>query len=291
MAQRYGGKFSPDGGPNNATPPPSNPFEGKKPSRAGGRVNFLFLLPFPFLISAFRADPAGLLMNLGAFGLLLLAAWLTRDGVLAQDTYDDRKVAKRPAIPRKIFGSLLTGAGLAVAGLADGSLVNAAIFGLLGTILHFGAFGPDPLKDKGVAGSDRHQSERVAKAVDRAEEQLDRMTRSIKELSDRKLEARVDRFVTTARKMFRTVEQDPRDLTAARKFLGVYLQGASDATVKFVDLFSRTKDPKARSDYEALLDDLETNFAAKTEKLLLDDRTDLNVEIDVLRERLALEKN
>lgn len=291
MAQRYGGKFSPDGAPNNASPTPGNPFEGKKPSRAGGRVNFLFLLPFPFLISAFRADPTGLLMNLGAFGLLLLAAWLTRDGVLAQDAYDDRKVAKRPAIPRKIFGSILTGAGLAVAGLADGSVVNAAIFGLLGTVLHFGAFGPDPLKDKGVAGSDRHQSERVAKAVDRAEEQLDRMTRSIKELSDRKLEARVDRFITTARKMFRTVEQDPRDLTAARKFLGVYLQGASNATVKFVDLFSRTKDPKARSDYEALLDDLETNFAAKTEKLLLDDRTDLNVEIDVLRERLALEKN
>ena len=39
----------------------------------------------------------------------------------------------------------------------------------------------------------------------------------------------------------------------------------------------------------ALLDDLETNFAARTRKSLLDDRSDLTVEIDVLRERLSRE--
>jgi hypothetical protein len=89
--------------------------------------------------------------------------------------------------------------------------------------------------------------------------------------------------------MFRQVENDPRDLAAARKFLGVYLLGARDATIKFADLYSRNRDPQAREDYVALLDDLETNFATKTETLLLDDRTDLDVEISVLRDRLARE--
>ena len=80
-----------------------------------------------------------------------------------------------------------------------------------------------------------------------------------------------------------------RDLAAARKFLSVYLQGARDATVKFSDLYARNRDAQARADFAALLDDLEQNFAARTRKMLLDDRSDLTVEIDVLRERLQRE--
>ena len=65
--------------------------------------------------------------------------------------------------------------------------------------------------------------------------------------------------------------------------------GARDATITFADIYARGQDPQARSDYLALLDDLEQNFAARTAKLLLDDRSDLTVEIDVLRERLQRE--
>jgi hypothetical protein len=85
------------------------------------------------------------------------------------------------------------------------------------------------------------------------------------------------------------VEDDPRDLTAARKYLGVYLQGARDATAKFADIYARSRDQKARSDYIALLDDLERNFAARTEKLLIDDNSDLMIEIEVLQDRLKRE--
>jgi hypothetical protein len=71
--------------------------------------------------------------------------------------------------------------------------------------------------------------------------------------------------------------------------MGIYLQGARDATVKFADLYARTRDAQARADYEALLTDLEQNFAARTQKLLSDDATDVTVEIEVLRERLQRE--
>ncbi len=65
--------------------------------------------------------------------------------------------------------------------------------------------------------------------------------------------------------------------------------GARDATIKFADVYARTNDPQARADYESLLDDLEKNFSARTRKMLLDDRSDLTVEIDVLRDRLQRE--
>jgi hypothetical protein len=103
------------------------------------------------------------------------------------------------------------------------------------------------------------------------------------------MQTRLERFQTTARDLIRTVEEDPRDLSAARKYLGVYLQGARDATAKFADVYARTKDTQARADYATLLDDLDQNFSARTRKLLLEDRSDLTVEIDVLRERLQRE--
>lgn len=286
MAQRFGGQYSPDGGSDQPSAQ-KNPFEGKVRSRVGGRVNFLFLAPLPLAISAFFGDPLQLALRLVAFGLLILAAWLTREGILAQEAYEARKIARRPAMPRKIAASLLTGLGLALVGMSGGSVINALIFGILGAGLHSFSFGLDPLKNKGMDGIDEFQTDRVARAVGEAEHYLTGMSEAIARTQDRELERRVESFQATARAMFRTIEDDPHDLTAARKYLSVYLMGARDATVKFADIYSRNRDAATRADYVQLLDDLETNFTGKTQKLLTDDRSDLTIEIEVLRERLA----
>lgn len=293
MAQRYGGEFSPDPRrkPEDTSlkASPRGPFEGQVRTKAGGRVNFLFLAPLPLAVRAFFLPPAGLAMTLGAFGLLILAAWLTREGIIAQEAYDARKIARRPAIPRKFFASVLTGAGLALAALAGGHVLSAIIFGVLGAVLHSFAFGLDPLKNKGMEGVDTFQTDRVARAVGEAEKTLAAMKDAVLRAKDREIEARVDGFAATARAMFRTIENDPRDLTAARKYLTVYLTGARDAAVKFADIYTRSRDTHARADFVQLLDDLEANFTGKTQKLLIEDKTDLNIEIEVLRERLARE--
>ncbi|MCB1312575.1 MAG: 5-bromo-4-chloroindolyl phosphate hydrolysis family protein, partial [Sedimentitalea sp.] len=136
---------------------------------------------------------------------------------------------------------------------------------------------------------DSFQQSRVARVVDEAEKYLSAMRDAIARAGDRQVEARVERFQASARTLIRTVEEDPRDLTGARKFLTVYLMGARDATIKFADIYARSRDAQARKDYLALLDDLEQNFDARTRKMLLEDRSDLTVEIDVLRERLQRE--
>ena len=82
------------------------------------------------------------------------------------------------------------------------------------------------------------------------------------------------------------VERDPRDLARARTFLSVYLLGLRDATVKFADVWSRSQNAAARKAYEDLLADLEQSFATQRTHLLEDDRSALDVEIEVLRERL-----
>jgi 5-bromo-4-chloroindolyl phosphate hydrolysis protein len=290
MAQRFGGKFSPDSPATKQAGKPRNVYDGVSRTRVGGRVNLLFIAPLPLIYAAFTTGPAGLALNLAALGLLLLAAWMTREGLIAEEAYEARKVARRPGVPRKLLGSVVTGLGLAVAGVAAGaSLLEPIIYAITGAVLHSFAFGLDPMKNKGMEGVDTFQTDRVARAVDAAEQHLQAMADALKRINDREVKTRAEQFQMTVRDLFRTVEEDPRDLTAARKYLSVYLQGARDATVKFVDIFTRSGDDKARADYLVLLDDLEKNFAARTEKLLLDDRSDLEVEIEVLRERLARE--
>ncbi|MEM8629626.1 MAG: 5-bromo-4-chloroindolyl phosphate hydrolysis family protein [Pseudomonadota bacterium] len=289
MAQRYGGRYSPDSkGDGPVTPAQAAP--QRKRSRAGARINLLFFAPLSLAVAAFRAEPTGMAMYLVALGLLLLAAWMTREGVIAQDAYDARKIARKPAFPRKSAGSLLTGLGLLLAGLAgDNGLGTAALFGVLGTVLHGLAFGLDPMKDKGIEGIDDFQTDRVARAVENAEETLKSMMGAVERGGDREVIRRTEKFQDTARAMFRTIEEDPRDLTAARKYIGVYLGGARDAAVKFADLYSRRPTPEVKSDFMAFLDDLDQNFAARTETLLVDDKSQLDIEIEVLRDRLRRE--
>ena len=59
--------------------------------------------------------------------------------------------------------------------------------------------------------------------------------------------------------------------------------------MKFADLYAQRRDADARAAYVALLDDLERNFNAKWETLLVSDRSALDIEIEVLRDRLQRE--
>ena len=284
VAKRFGGKYSP-GAARGASGAPTRP---SRVHPAGARVNLLFVVPFIFAIRAFLQDPAGLILNLGAFALLMLAAWLTRDGVLAHHAYDGREAARRPAFPRKIVASVLTGAALGLASLGAGP-GPALLLGVLGAVLHLGAFGPDPLRDKGMDGVDGFQTDRALRATAEAEKHLKDMAEAIRRSGDRALVDRVASFSANARALFRAVEDDPRRLSAARRYLGVYLTGARDATAKFADLYARTGDQAARRDYNALLDDMEGQFALRREALLSNDRQALDIEMEVLRERLARE--
>ena len=287
MAKRFGGKYSPD------ETAQTTPMERVEVDPVGGRANVLFFPAVVLVATSFNDGALSLSAALIGAAVLTLAAWLLRGGLQAEAEYNARKVARRPALPRKIIASGLTGIGAAFAVVAHlnsmADILAPILYGLIASGLHMAAFGLDPLKSKGMEGIDTFQQDRVARVVDEAEKHLAAMNDAMKRAGDRTAAARLAQFQTTARKLIRTVEEDPRDLTAARKYLSVYLLGARDATAKFADIYARTQDAQARDDYLALLDDLDQNFAARNAKSLLADRGDLTVEIDVLRERLSRE--
>lgn len=294
MARAVRGPYSPqsgrDGGnrPVTPAPQPNGPQTPRHPYM--WRTTALTLAAAPLLIGAFTGDPAQMALKLAGFGIFAGAMFLTREGLVAEAAYNARRVARRPGIPRKLFGMVLTGLGLAVASWVPGaSPAGPLIIGVVAGALHWLGFGPDPMRDKGMEGIDTVQQDRVQRVVDEGEAYLKAMSDAILRLRDRGLEARVAHFAGTARELFRRVQDDPAALAAARRYLGVYLMGARDATIKFVDHFEATRDPSARAEYEALLADLETNFAARSRAILEGGRADLDIEVQVLRERLARE--
>lgn len=264
-------------------------------ARSRFRSRLLFIVPLPLLLTGIgelrAGDSLGMVSEFGALILLLLGAWLLTEGQKAEDAYNARAVARPPAVPRKGLAALCAGLGVALAawGGVGQDAVAAFLTGLVAGGAQLFAFGPDPMRRKGMDGMSAFDTQRVATAIDKAEDLLEDTLTAARRIGDRRLEGQVAQMAATAREMFRAIEDDPRDLNGARKFLSVYLRGARDATVKFADLYARTRDTEARRDYESLLADLEASFNAQRNTMLQDNRSDLDVEIEVLRDRLKQE--
>ncbi|WP_246054980.1 5-bromo-4-chloroindolyl phosphate hydrolysis family protein [Paracoccus gahaiensis] len=291
MAKRITGRFSPENllknnlpgsPPRPALPPtPRHPHEG--------RPKWITLAASPFLLGAFFQGATGMVTDLAAFGLVASGMYMTREGLVAQAAYQARRVAKRPAIPRKLFGGVTAALGIGLGAAEPGVWAEAGLIGAAGLALHQLSFGLDPWRDKGRENVDSFQQGRAETMIDEAEGHLEQMREAIARSGDRRLEARVAEFDASVRHLFDRVRENPGGLASARRYLGVYLSGARDATIRFADLYAQTQDRQTRAAYETFLDDLEKDFIAVADRLLDGDRDALDIEMSVLRDRLARE--
>lgn len=306
MARRYQRKYSPGGRWQEgeaAQETSANPFRGRRAMRIDMRAILMFLWPTPLLFGALSALGAGrpfrMALFLLAYASLMLGAWLLREGQRAEAAYEARTLSRPPAFPRKIAAAAFAGAGVGMAGWLAGGGEAAGLagrvaggigFGGLAAGAHLLAFGLDPLRSKGSGHSlAAAEFNRVADALDRAGTRLAEIERLAHEMRDAEIDRRVQKLNAAARDMIGMVEKNPRDMDRARRYLNVYLTGAEEATRKFAENRQRLSDPDLRAEYLALLVDLEASFGRGREALMLNDRTELEVEIEVLRDRLGQE--
>ncbi len=296
-ALRYRGENSPDTKPGEASIEARAPMKMRKRRKKPGgfALTLMFLAPFPLLLDAFSkitdAAPVGAATSLGLYALFVLAAWTLREGLRAEAAFNERKIARPPMFPRKLIAAGLSGAAVFLAawfGWGQGLFVGIG-FGALAVGAHLVAFGFDPMKRKGLPGFNEYETDRVARAVDKAEAIMAEIEDAAAGINIRSVERKVGSLLDSVREMLRTVEQDPRDLTRARKYMGVYLKSARDATIKFAALNQRSRDTVKQAEFVALINDLETSFNGERQLMLQDNQSDLDVEIEVLQERLQRE--
>lgn len=255
----------------------------------------LYALSVPFGIAALASlvggSPLGLLVNGAAFGLVAVGARLTGQGIAAQQVYDARTIASPPRLPMKLFGALAVSAGAGVGAWYSGSYGPFAALGFFGAALvgHVLFFGPDPRKAKGEVGGHGFTPAEVAAAVDEARAKIEAIKKTGRRIKVREFTARLNRICDIAGSIVTNIEQDPGDLRRARKFLNIYLDSARQVTEKYAKTHENIDDAKLEHNFRDLLVNMENAFEDHRERLLRNDKLDLDVEMEVLSDQLRRE--
>ncbi|MEO0931539.1 MAG: hypothetical protein AAFY14_12965, partial [Pseudomonadota bacterium] len=128
MAKRFGGKYSPNGQGSGAREEVIDPRQIKA---AGSPARALYLPAVILVFFSLGSGPATLVTALIGAAVLTLAAWMLQEGLKAEAEYNARKVARRPAVPRKMLASALTGIGAAIAAYTgDSGVVGSVLYGI-----------------------------------------------------------------------------------------------------------------------------------------------------------------
>lgn len=256
----------------------------------------LYLLPLPvlfgFLVSLVRADLRMMGLCAGGLALLLWGAALTRRGLREEAIYRRRKVARPPALPRKTFGGLLVSlaAGCGAYFAVGHPLPVAAGLGAGALAGFFLTYGFDPRRTKLLPlGPGGYTADEVLDALEEANTAIGRIEAAQRKIRNAELSRRLGRIGDLARGIVELIEEDPRDLRRARKFLNVYLAGARQVAEGYALTHRRTRDEDLEQNFRNVLATIEDVFGEQREKLLENDVLDLDVQIEVLSAQLKRE--
>lgn len=255
----------------------------------------LLLLPLPALFAALVAlgegQLSGVLVNAGTYVMFLVGALLNRQGLREEAEYHRRRVANPPSVPWK-------GAGAGFIALATGlSATLAADYAWpLGICFAIGAYfgchllyGPDPRQPKTVPARYGVTTEELVEAIAEGERSIRAIEASAQEIENRELRDRLQRIVQLAHRVLGAIEERPRDLRRARKFLTVYLEGAQRVTEGYARSHKSDPDGALEGNFRRVLITIEDVFEQQHRKLLQNDLLDLDVQIEVLSTQLKRE--
>ena len=256
----------------------------------------LYFLPLPLVIVAVSSLLSGQFLKLvssgAALGLTWLAAWFLRQGARYQWQAQKRKWARSTRVPWRFSAALFTGAAaFIVPTMVTGHslLIGAvsAIVGFAGVVL---AYGWDPQYDKSKDVSRFGvTTEEIIEALDEAEGNLTDIENSARQIGNNELKIRLGRIVGKTRGILSLIEEDPKDLRRARKFLKVYLNGAKNVSAQYARTHKHQDNEVLEQNFRNVLDSIENVIEEQHSKLLENDALDLDVKIEVLEAQLKHE--
>ena len=266
---------------------------GGNRSAAGALIYVLALPLLPALVIALVRSSFTLVIALGAaLGLLLAGGRCVRTGLAAEREYNRRKIASAPVLPLKTLGSLLTGFATALTSYlaVDAGPAFSALVGVLAAAGSLLAYGPDPrgekLADTGYLGL---STEEVVEQLATAERKIEAIETANRDISNTELSRRLRAITRLARKIIGTIEDDPRDIRRARKFLNVYLDGAQSVTEGYARTHKQGASEELEQNFRNVLVTIEEVFMEQQARLLENNELDLDVQIEVLATQLKRE--
>jgi len=257
--------------------------------KTGAFLIYIMLLPLfiSVMFSLFAGDYGKFVLKIVGFILLSISAGALTIGIRKAIEFEDAIIAKAPKIPYKVVGSIALGITVFYLGFIVGhkNIFISAFVGVLGIVGSLLYYGVDPLKDK-LPDSDDVNPNILLKNLEKAKATLERIKSENLKIHDIKLHQRVKEAAKKAEKILDNIANDPKDIRMARKFLVVYLDGVADVTSQYNKLDEDKIDQETKERLYTLLDEVQAKFDKEMERLKANDKFDLDVQIDTLREQI-----
>lgn len=259
------------------------------------RMLLLWLPSIPLVPAAFAGLIAGRLDAFAAdalaFTLLGLGAFLARRGYVDDASAPRRRFSRQLRLPWLNVAGVLVGIATAIAASAGAgySLAVGVAFALIATTGFFLAYGMQPwIRGERLDAADR-ESRLVAEALAEAESRLIQIEQAARALGNQELRERLSRIAAHGRDILAQIAARPSDLSRARRFLTVFLEGAEQVSKGYVRTHRQADSQALEQRFRSVLMTIEDQFVHQRQRLAQTDMTDLDIQIEVLQKQLAQE--
>ena len=261
--------------------------------KTGIKGTLLFLMPLPLLIATIIHLVKGHIFSSLTAGALfagfMVAATVARHGFRLENEFKQKTLAKAPGTPFKTVAAMILSitTGLTAFLLSDYGLFASILIGAVTMLAFYFAYGLDPRQDKLGNISLGVTADEVFEALEAAEIKIATIEAARENIPNIEFNQHLKRIITKARGILTLIEEDPKDLGRARKFLKVYLDGTARVTESYAKTHGRDATTEVLdSNFQEVLTSIESTFDEQHKKLLKNDQFDLDVKIEVLKTQL-----
>lgn len=254
-----------------------------------GILLYIFLIPlFISLVFALIAiNIKAVIYNGIAFFLFLAVARIAQKGLVAESEYDASIFTKAPKVSYKNYaGYLLAGSTFFATYVAgEQSFTKAVFLAIVSFAGYYLLYGMDPTKDK-LENLGDVSADFVIETLQEAREKLDSIREDMKQIDASALHQKLLTAVNKSETILQTIQEDPKDVRIARKFLIVYIDGIKNVTKAYTSLDEKEITQERKEKLNVLMDDVEIRLNKELARLKENNNFDLDVHIDVLNAQI-----
>jgi len=267
-------------------------FSGWRRNRVGVRGLLLYLLVLPTSIAIFVHAALGqvgpLLYGIAAGALILSSARLNRLAIQENLSRAKRRFTQGAQRPYRwlAIAALAGFTGLAAWGLAEHSLLSAAIYaGLSALGLHL-AYPSDGAMPAESSGSDSKLSQASLTSLQKAEERLINLHKLGQQIGQSELASRLESITETGSQILAQLADQPDLIARSRRFLHVYLEGAERVATHYAKTHRMLRHEQLENRFRQTLVLIEQSFRKHKVDLAKKHVEPLDIQIAVLQQQL-----